>query len=82
MKPKYKPQPIDTSNIELSPDLLHLTEQIAENVHEVWAAQRISDGWQYGAENNDAQKCIPALFHTPNFSKAKRSMTAKRRWKR
>lgn len=33
----YNPKPVDTSNIELSDDLLELTEQIAENVHEVWA---------------------------------------------
>lgn len=39
----YDPKPIDTSKIELSSDLLGLTEQIAENVHEVWSAGRIAE---------------------------------------
>ena len=30
----YKPNPIDTSKVELPEDLLELTERIAENVHE------------------------------------------------
>ncbi|MGN0115804.1 MAG: RyR domain-containing protein, partial [Acutalibacteraceae bacterium] len=44
----YTPKPIDTSDIELSGDLLALTEKIAENVHEVWSVGRISEGWTYG----------------------------------
>ena len=41
----YNPAPIDTSGIELPVNLLQLTEEIAKNVHEVWAAGRISEGW-------------------------------------
>jgi ryanodine receptor 2 len=33
----YIPNPIDTTDVELSKELLELTEKIAENVHEVWA---------------------------------------------
>ena len=33
----YTPKPIDTSNIELSDELLNLIEEMAVNVHEVWA---------------------------------------------
>ena len=33
----YKPQPVDTDDVILSEDLLALTEQIASNVHDVWA---------------------------------------------
>ena len=44
---KYKPEPINTDSIELSAELLALTEIIAENVHDVWAAGRIRDGWTY-----------------------------------
>ena len=39
----YKPQPVDTDDVILSEDLLALTEQIASNVHDVWAVGRISD---------------------------------------
>ncbi len=57
----YKPKPLDTSDIQLSPELLELTEKIAENVHDVWATGRIEQGWKYGEERNDALKTTPCL---------------------
>lgn len=33
----YKPRPIDTSNIELPDEIVQLTEQLAENNHDLWA---------------------------------------------
>ncbi|MBO7571245.1 MAG: Ryanodine receptor Ryr [Bacteroidales bacterium] len=57
----YSPQPIDTSEINIPEDLLPLMEQIARNVHEVWAKGRIDNGWTYGAERNDAEKKHPCL---------------------
>ncbi len=57
----YTPKPIDTSNVELSQDLFELTERIAENVHEVWAEGRISQGWTYGEHRDDDKKTTPCL---------------------
>ena len=57
----YTPNPLDTSGIELSPELIELTEKIAANVHDVWAQQRITEGWQYGTERNDDRKEHPCL---------------------
>lgn len=57
----YLPKPMDTSDIELSKELLTLTEKIAENVHEVWAAGRIAEGWTYGDVRNDELKTTPCL---------------------
>lgn len=57
----YTPKPIDTSKITLPEELLALTEKIAENVHEVWSAGRLADGWTYGEERNDAEKKHPCL---------------------
>ncbi len=57
----YKPNPIDTSDIVLSEDLLVLTEKVAENVHEVWSEGRIQDGWTYGPVRDDARKETPCL---------------------
>lgn len=62
MKTTYIPQPISTEDIELSKDILELSEQIAENVHEVWAASRMSEGWTYGQERNDELKQHPCLI--------------------
>ncbi|HVT79406.1 MAG TPA: RyR domain-containing protein [Phycisphaerae bacterium] len=44
----YTPRPIDTSTVRLSPDLLALTERLAENTHDIWARQKIGDGWRHG----------------------------------
>lgn len=62
MKQPYIPQPIDVSRIELPAALAPLTEALARNVHEVWAATRIAQGWRFGPERNDARKEHPCLI--------------------
>jgi len=57
----YEPQPIDTSDVVMSRDLAELTEMLAKNAHDIWAKQRISDGWQYGPQRGDAKKQHPCL---------------------
>lgn len=58
----YNPKPVDTSRIVLSEELLGLTEEIAENVHDIWAAGRISEGWIYGEKRDDSKKTTPCLI--------------------
>lgn len=58
----YKPEPIGTSEIELPESISELTEKIAENVHENWAAGRIAEGWTLGAERDDVKKTTPCLI--------------------
>lgn len=60
MKP-YIPQPVDTSSVELPSELIPLTEQMARNVHEVWARTRIGQGWTYGPVRDDERKQHPCL---------------------
>ncbi len=57
----YIPKPIDTSDIELSEDLLELTEEMAKNVHDVWSAGRIAQGWTWGPKRDDEKKENPCL---------------------
>lgn len=57
----YQPNPLDTADVELPGELLELTEKIAENVHEVWAAARIAEGWTLGQERNTQKKTTPCL---------------------
>ncbi|MGN0484740.1 MAG: RyR domain-containing protein [Lachnospiraceae bacterium] len=57
----YDPKPVDTSDVVLSEELLALTEKIAENVHNVWAVGRISEGWTYGEKKDEQKKRTPAL---------------------
>ena len=58
----YIPQPIDTKDVELPEELKALAEQMAKNVHEIWAETRIAQGWTYGPERNDAKKKHPCLI--------------------
>ena len=58
----YKPQPIDTSDVRLSEDMLSLIEKLAENTHDVWAKGRIAQGWTYGKARNDELKQTPSLL--------------------
>lgn len=60
-KNNYDPQPIDTKTIVLPYEMDALAESIAKNVHEVWAAGRIADGWTFGEVRNDALKQTPCL---------------------
>lgn len=57
----YSPQPEDLKGVELPEGLQALAEQMAENVHDVWAKTRIEQGWTYGTERDDANKKHPCL---------------------
>ena len=57
----YSPKPIDTKDIKIPDDLNSLIELLAENVHEVWAKQRIEEGWKFGTEKNSELKTTPCL---------------------
>ena len=58
---EYIPRPTDTTGVKLPEDLLPLVEEMARNVHEVWARNRINDGWTYGPVRDDAGKRHPCL---------------------
>lgn len=58
---KYEPHPVDTSNISLPAELTPLIDDMCRNVHEVWAATRIAQGWTYGSRRDDAAKHHPCL---------------------
>jgi hypothetical protein len=57
----YQPAPIDTSAVCLTDEITTLTEMLAKNTHEVWARQRMADGWRYGPRRDDARKEHPGL---------------------
>lgn len=57
----YRPQPVDTREVTLPEELGELAEAIAKNVHEVWAQNRISEGWTYGEVRNDELRQTPCL---------------------
>ena len=57
----YRPKPIDTRHITLPDELEALTERLAENAHDNWAAQRLAEGWTWGERRDDAEKKHPCL---------------------
>lgn len=72
MKRNYVPQPLDTNDIQLPKDLYMLIEHMAKNVHDVWAQNRINQGWSYGKERNDILKqhpCIVPYEELPEIEK-------------
>lgn len=64
----YIPQPIDTSDTQLPDPLLPLREAIARNVHEVWAQERIRQGWSYGPQRDDERRRHPCLVPYEDLS--------------
>ncbi len=58
----YIPSPLNSNTIQLSGDILELTELLSKNTHEVWAQQRIRDGWKYGPVRDDGKKEHPDLI--------------------
>lgn len=52
---------MDLGDIQLPEQLCQLAELMAKNVHEVWAMNRINDGWTYGPVRDDKLKTHPCL---------------------
>ena len=61
MSNKYNPSQINIDEIVLPPNLTVLVEKLSENIHDIWAKERLSDGWSYGAERDDTKKKHPCL---------------------
>lgn len=71
-KKDYIPQPVDTKDVVLPQELNELAEHIAKNVHEVWSAGRMADGWTFGEERNDAEKKHPCLIPYKELSETEK----------
>jgi len=57
----FIPTPLDTSDVVLPQELQNLAETIAAQVHDVWAQNRLREGWTYGPERNDTLRQTPCL---------------------
>lgn len=70
---KYSPSPFNTSDIVLDQSLLDLQEQLAKNIHEVWAKGRLEGGWVYGKTRDDSKKQHPCLVPYEQLSEEEKS---------
>lgn len=59
----YTPAPLDLSQVFLSTAHEEVVNLLAENDHNVWARERIRQGWTYGAQQVCAPCCIAASAH-------------------
>jgi hypothetical protein len=57
----YQPRPIETSHVELTPEILELTEKLAENAHDIWAQRRLAEGWTLGPKKDSDLQQTPLL---------------------
>lgn len=72
MTREYIPDPVETSDVKLPEELLPLIEEMAMNVHEVWAKSRMAEGWSYGPVRDDVKKetpCMVAYEDLPEIEK-------------
>ena len=68
----YEPKPIETGRVTVPPEVAALSERLARNAHEVWAAERMAAGWRLGPERNDARKEHPSLIPYDELSEAEK----------
>ncbi|XP_039594621.1 ryanodine receptor 2 isoform X2 [Polypterus senegalus] len=57
----YKPAPMDLSHIKLTSTQEAMVDKLAENAHNVWARDRIRQGWTYGIQQDIKNKRNPRL---------------------
>ena len=73
-KQNYTPNPIDTSSVVLPEELAPLAEELAKNVHEVWAKTRIEQGWTYGDTRDDLRKQHPCIVPYDELSEGEKEV--------
>lgn len=56
----YTPRPRGTG-YELDDGMMRVVEDLARNAHDVWATERVSQGWSYGDKRNDEARLHPDL---------------------
>uniref|UniRef100_A0A673VTD0 Ryanodine receptor 1 n=1 Tax=Suricata suricatta TaxID=37032 RepID=A0A673VTD0_SURSU len=57
----YKPAPLDLSHVRLTPAQMTLVDRLAENGHNVWARDRVAQGWSYSAVQDIPARRNPRL---------------------
>jgi len=64
----YKPNPVDTTKVEISKELQDALEVVSKNIHEVWAKQKMDDGWTYAPETDEDKKTHRCITEYENLT--------------
>lgn len=62
----YKPMPLELSEVKLNPAQELLVDKLAENAHNVWAKDRVKQGWTYGIQQ--VIKLVTQFFMSSHIS--------------
>lgn len=57
----WAPPPVQTDDVKPPESLYALIEVLAENAHDNWARQRLSEGWRFGRRRSDRKRTHPLL---------------------
>lgn len=57
----FVPAPVDTSAVNLPSYVEQIRDKLAENIHEMWAMNKIEAGWIYGDRRDDLAKIHPCI---------------------
>ncbi|XP_047191096.1 ryanodine receptor 2-like isoform X3 [Scophthalmus maximus] len=74
----YRPAPVDLSQVSLSPAHEELVNLLAENDHNLWARERIRQGWTHGATQDVKAKRSPYLVPHSLLDERNRSVGRER----
>nr|AHW99829.1 ryanodine receptor [Sogatella furcifera] len=58
----FVPTPVDTSKVTLPNYIESIRDKLAENIHEMWAMNKIEAGWIFGEKRDDIRKVHPCLI--------------------
>ncbi len=72
MSSEYHPEPIVTEGVDLPAGLDDLVEQLAANAHDIWAKQRMADGWTHGPKRDDDRMEHPGLVPYDELSESEK----------
>lgn len=65
---QYVPHPIITNDVEVSGELIELSELLARNTHECWAKEKIAQGYVYGEKYDEINKTHPCIVDYDELS--------------
>ncbi|CAB1342595.1 unnamed protein product, partial [Coregonus sp. 'balchen'] len=57
----YRPTPLELSEVKLTAGQEVLVDKLAENAHNVWAKDRVKQGWTYGIQQDVKSRRNPRL---------------------
>ncbi|KAM8858474.1 ryanodine receptor 2 isoform 7-T11 [Spinachia spinachia] len=64
----FTPTPVDISEVVLPPQLEDISEKMAENIHELWAMDKIDLGWAHGNVKDEVKKHNTCLVEFSKLS--------------